>query len=138
MTRRVLILDLPAECWPGELLNANRMRGHSRDLARAIAPWRDLGALVARGVAPVPTPARVWLEVTLPTNQRRDASNLAPTGKALVDGLVDAGVLPDDCDGVIEGPHVRRTYPNGPARLRVIVEPIAPDDLGRPYEGRSS
>ena len=29
-------------------------------------------------------------------NRRRDPSNLMPTQKALVDGLVDAGVVPDD------------------------------------------
>lgn len=30
------------------------------------------------------------------TNRRRDASNLMPTQKAAVDGLVRAGVVPDD------------------------------------------
>lgn len=29
-------------------------------------------------------------------NRRRDPSNLMPTQKALVDGLVDAGIVPDD------------------------------------------
>lgn len=29
-------------------------------------------------------------------NRRRDPSNLMPTQKALVDGIVDAGVVPDD------------------------------------------
>ncbi len=29
-------------------------------------------------------------------NRRRDASNLMPTQKALVDGIVDAGIVPDD------------------------------------------
>ena len=29
-------------------------------------------------------------------NRRRDPSNLMPTQKALVDGLVDAGLVPDD------------------------------------------
>lgn len=29
-------------------------------------------------------------------NRRRDPSNLMPTQKALVDGIVDAGIVPDD------------------------------------------
>lgn len=30
-------------------------------------------------------------------NRRRDPSNLMPTQKALLDGLVDYGLVPDDC-----------------------------------------
>ena len=33
-----------------------------------------------------------------PNNRRRDMSNLFPTVKSAVDGLVDAGVLKDDTD----------------------------------------
>ena len=36
-----------------------------------------------------------------PLARRRDASNLAPTVKGLLDGIVDAGLLPDDNDRVI-------------------------------------
>jgi crossover junction endodeoxyribonuclease RusA len=40
------------------------------------------------------------VRVTFPVHdaRRRDPHNLAPTVKAIVDGLVDAGVWPDDTD----------------------------------------
>lgn len=44
---------------------------------------------------PVPSNVLVIFEVTDP-GRRRDPLNMAPTVKALVDGLVDAGVWPDD------------------------------------------
>lgn len=38
----------------------------------------------------------VRLEITPAVKRRRDADNTAPTVKAAVDGLRDAGVIPDD------------------------------------------
>ncbi len=48
------------------------------------------------------------------------------------DGLVDAGVLRDDRDGMLEGPFPRRTYPNGPERIRIVITPLTTDELGAP------
>lgn len=39
----------------------------------------------------------VGLEYYPRDHRRRDPSNLMPTQKAAVDGLVDAGLVPDDC-----------------------------------------
>lgn len=36
------------------------------------------------------------------TNHRRDAANCVQSMKAAVDGVVDAGLLPDDCWQVLE------------------------------------
>lgn len=134
--RTLLTLDLPGTEWPGPLLNANSLRGQTRHLGRLTAPWRALAARSVRltGRVIVAPPVRVWVEVTFPNNRRRDSGNLAPTAKA----LVDAGVIPDDCDGLLEGPFVRRVYPNGSPRLRVIVEQIPLAHLGRPHGGRAS
>ena len=75
--------------------------------------------------ATLPDPARM-----LP----RDTANLYPTVKALVDGLGDAGVLLGDHDSRVEGPWLKRTYPNGPLRLRLVLGPLpGGDGLGTPY-----
>ena len=41
-------------------------------------------------------PSRVTVAVAYPTAARADPDNAAPTVKAIIDGLVDAGVWPDD------------------------------------------
>lgn len=40
--------------------------------------------------------ASVVAVVHHPTNRRQDPANASPTVKALIDGCVDAGLLPDD------------------------------------------
>lgn len=47
----------------------------------------------------------VW--VAYPDRRRRDVHNLYPTIKAAIDGIVDAGVLPDDSDKHLIGPDLR-------------------------------
>lgn len=49
-----------------------------------------------RKLTPVTTRQRVTVTYQFPDRRRRDAENLAPTSKAIVDGLRDVGVLPDD------------------------------------------
>lgn len=49
--------------------------------------------------------ARVEFEFAYPDRRRRDRHNLAPTVKAIMDGLIDAGLLPDDSDRFLDGPH---------------------------------
>lgn len=41
-------------------------------------------------------------------NRRRDVHNYMPTVKAIIDGCTDAGLWPDDCDGILTGPDMRR------------------------------
>lgn len=55
-------------------------------------------------------------------SRRRDPSNLMPTQKAAVDGLVDAGLVPDDTpEFVFE--HVPVIHPGpGPRRLWLEIE----------------
>lgn len=138
----LVALHFPKAHWPGPLLNVNNYRGHTAVLAHKVKPWRSLGRDEAsavwnrRGQTGLAAPVRVWLEVTFPTNHRRDSANLYPTAKALLDGVVDAGLLPGDHDGTIEGPWIRRRYPNGPEHLQLVFEPIDADELGRsPWPG---
>ncbi|MFG6197783.1 hypothetical protein [Nonomuraea sp. JJY05] len=50
-----------------------------------------------------------------PDNRLRDPANWAPSWKAVVDGVVDAGVLPDDNSKYLEGPYpeLGEVHPKG-------------------------
>lgn len=92
-----LTIDVPAAL----LINAND-REHWATKARKTAGVRTM-ARFATGIRPALF-GLVTLTVTItypPRSRRRDASNLAPTVKALLDGIVDAGLLPDDNDKVV-------------------------------------
>lgn len=102
-----LLLEL-AFRQPAPLLSMND-RDHWRTRARYTKLWRAaacgslLGAPIdggrSRWAGPTPMlfPAAV-VHVTLPVadSRRRDPHNYYPTIKAIVDGLVDAGLWPDD------------------------------------------
>jgi hypothetical protein len=73
-------------------------RVHWSSRASATCALREWGKWAARRER-IPACEQAWVAlVVYPNNQRRfDASNYAPTAKALVDGaLVDSGVLRDD------------------------------------------
>ncbi|WP_194521947.1 hypothetical protein [Cellulosimicrobium sp. JZ28] len=133
----VVVLEIPASRFPGKPLNVNDFRGQTKHLARSVKPWRQLGCVLGRDHRfphPFVHPVRVWAEFRFPDNRRRDTPNLYPTIKPLIDGLVDAGVLLGDHDGRVEGPWLKRTYPNGPLRLRLVLVPLpGGDGLGTPY-----
>ena len=48
--------------------------------------------------------ARIDYYVNKPTAGRSDAGNFYPTAKHIIDGLIDAGLLPDDNDNYLDGP----------------------------------
>ena len=76
-------------------LNANQ-RLHWAQRKTRTAYLRRKAELLGRGTSPTPTPVHIVATVSTPTNSRFDPPNAAPTVKALIDGLVDAGVIPDD------------------------------------------
>lgn len=62
--------------------------------------------------------------VQYPTGGRADPANSAPTAKALIDGLVDAGVLPDDDSTHLVGLDFRRDLgrcQRGWHRVRLVL-----------------
>lgn len=82
---------------PGEkLLNLND-RSHWRVRSRITAQLRADAANLARA-ARIPHLNRATITVVVHPHdrRRRDPSNWAPTAKACIDGVVDAGVLQDD------------------------------------------
>jgi crossover junction endodeoxyribonuclease RusA len=82
---------------PGQIvLNANQ-RDHWQARARKVKVLRHASAVMARN-ARIPALAHITVGLQyIPTRKgRRDADNLVPNLKALCDGLVDAGIVPDD------------------------------------------
>lgn len=70
--------------------------------------WRDYAAERARAKElPLIERARVVCELRFCDARRRDPGNWAPTAKAVVDGLVDAGVFTDDDHTHVTGPDMR-------------------------------
>lgn len=122
-----MVLDFPEDTWPAPLMSWNQRLHHHVRSERTRA-WRTLTAEAARAQGwKAGQSVRIVLEVTFPSNHRRDSGNLQRTAKAMVDGLVDADVIPDDCDGIVVGPDMRRVYPNGKRHLRLIIEEIGPE-----------
>lgn len=90
---RTHVIELPYLSPP---LSANQ-RMHWSTKGRVTREVRHTAAWLAR-YAKLPSTDRliVTLHYRPASRRRRDAHNLYPTVKALVDGLVDAGIVPDD------------------------------------------
>ena len=101
-----LELTIPAPC---DWLNANE-RLHWAEKARRTRAWRDAAHMAVlsqhRGLA-FTVPVRIVVTIHKPRAGRYDATNWAPTGKALIDGLVDSGLLEDDDNTRVIGPDMR-------------------------------
>lgn len=92
MARRArLIFNVPREWW----LNANQ-RLHWAQRKTRTSALRELAAIESRGAVIFKHPVHALAIVSTPTNSRFDPPNAAPTVKALIDGIVDAGMLADD------------------------------------------
>lgn len=99
-----LTIDIPATEW----MSAND-RMHWAQKARRTKAVRSRAAWHAKGASlKVPTPTLVVATISYPTNNRADQSNAAPTVKAILDGLTDAQVWPDDDSTHVIGPHFTR------------------------------
>lgn len=95
-----LTITIPAALW----LSANQ-RLHWAPKAKRTKAIRQLGWHAAVG-ADLPTRDvdHVAAFIGYPRNGKADPANAAPTVKALIDGMVDAGVWPDDDSTHVLGP----------------------------------
>jgi hypothetical protein len=101
---RILVLDVPAPC---EWINANH-RPHPLAKARLTAQWREAGRrAVPEGSKPFTGRVRVLAHIWKPRRGYYDPNNLNGTTKAILDGVVDAGILPDDSFEFVDGPDHR-------------------------------
>jgi len=115
-------------------LNANQ-RLHWAEKNRRTALVRDGVYWRAKPLAAVGM-ITVHLRYTVTDKRRRDPSNLMPTQKAAVDGLVQAGLVPDDCPPwVLELVPVIERGP-GPRLYLVVQERLEwPDNLPEATHG---
>jgi len=92
---------------PAKWLNANDRVDLRRQTPDRRA-WRDAGRVYAMQ-AKLPRLERAHLvaELRFADDRRRDVHNLYPSIKALVDGLIDYGLLPDDNHRHLVGPDLR-------------------------------
>lgn len=119
-----IIIPIPAPC---SLLNANHRR-HFRVKARMVKAWRRAARAEAGVVSPCPTPARVTVYVHRHNRASYDAGNYYDTAKPVLDGLVDAGILPDDSNTYVVGPDMRQGEPWPGGGVTVLLEPLSPSD----------
>lgn len=102
-------------------------RMHHMVKAKKTREVRDLAALVARSAkVPACTKIRVTLIYTPKDRRRRDPLNLVATLKACEDGLVDAGVVPDDTPVYLESqmPLIDAPTPGQPGQVQLYVERV--------------
>lgn len=124
-TGRVWTLEFPAGL---ELLSMNG-REHYMARHRKAQALKDAAIVMVRK-AKVPSLERISLAVYYdpPVRRKRDHDNLMATYKHLADGIVKAGVVPDDDTAHILPPHCEVTgviVPRG--RLRIVISEVRDD-----------
>lgn len=114
------LISIEAPC---SLLNANHRR-HFRVKARMVKAWRRAARQAAEGMPALPTPVHVTVMVHRHNRASYDAGNYAPTAKAALDGIVDAGLLPDDRNEYVIGPDLRQGAPWPGGGITVHIRPL--------------
>lgn len=110
-------LDVPS--WHGRPPLTDNMRLHWRQRAERVRLVREGVHWLAKSLK-IPTHEHITVQLHYAPgdNRRRDEDNLNPTSKAACDGLVDAGIVPDDTPRYMtklmpklhQGPGVRRLW----------------------------
>lgn len=117
---------------PRRLVSANkRIHHHTRaDLCRN---WRGMAERAAREAYGAADGGEAWhqkvrivITVRYPDGRGvKDPANLYPyVGKPIVDGLVDARVIPADDYRHVIGPDMRRDEKRGPHRIVIDIEDL--------------
>lgn len=116
--------------WPAPPASAND-RDHWRVKARKVAEIREVSEREARTFGPHRPdlfPIRriaVGLTYVPRDKRRRDPDNLVvPLFKALVDGIVDAGIVPDDTPEYVIRTMPVIAEPDGDPRLLLVIREV--------------
>jgi crossover junction endodeoxyribonuclease RusA len=120
---------IPANLW----LSANARR-HWADTAKRTKALRQMGAwndYTASRTGSLGT-THVAAFIGYPRNGKVDPANAAPTVKALIDGMVDAGVWPDDDSTHVIGPTYLRDKASGQAGVHTVRLVLTPQAI--PWE----
>jgi hypothetical protein len=115
---RHITIDIPAPC---QFINSNQ-RLHRMAQAKLTKAWRQASAAAATGLPPFTRQVHITAHIFKPRAGRYDTNNLAPTTKACVDGLVDAGLLVDDSTEWVIGPDHRHGGKGNPEIVLEIIE----------------
>jgi len=131
---RHVTIDIPAPTFPpvrdrktgklkvvGPFINANS-RMHRHQEAKMTKAWREAAALRAKGIPQFERQVRIVAHIFKPIDTYKfDPNNLADTTKAMVDGLVDAGLFVDDSRQYVIGPDHRW---GGKGNAEIVLEII--------------
>ncbi|MET7713734.1 hypothetical protein [Streptomyces sp. NPDC005407] len=115
------------------LINANQTL-HYRKKADLVKALRNTAwALARQAKLPALQRAHIFYVIHPDTKgRRRDPGNWSPSAKAAVDGLVDAGILPDDNSTRLIGPDPRIGSPIKGSQLVLYItdlDQMHPDHL---------
>jgi crossover junction endodeoxyribonuclease RusA len=111
-------------------LNSNQ-RMHHQKRGRITKELRQAAGWSARSAgAPALLRCRVELHYIPADNRRRDADNPTPTLKAACDGLVDAGVTPDDVPAYMDKrmPVIHPAQKSCENRLYLVITDLSGED----------
>ena len=93
---------------PAEQMLSLNGRGDRRRVAPTVKSLRTMAMIRARAAGIEQSDRlRIVAWLRFPDSRRRDPHNYMPALKAMVDGFVDAGVLPDDDRRHLQGPDPR-------------------------------
>lgn len=113
-------VEIPAPC---DWINSNH-RTHRMVEARRVSAWRAASKAAADDRYHFTGPVHITATVHKTRAGRWDAGNLYPTAKAIVDGLVDAGLLVDDSNEYVVGPDMRAGEKRETASVVIRIEAI--------------
>jgi crossover junction endodeoxyribonuclease RusA len=117
---RILRIELPSGM---PLLNAND-RTHHMTRAKRTAMIRAEAYKAAKAQPFLPFgKVRIRCIYRAPDNRKRDVVNLYPSFKAVIDGIVDAGVIKDDNDTIVKEVSFVRGE-NLPKKGQLVVQVI--------------
>lgn len=116
---------------PAKLVSANR-RIHHHHRADVQRHWRTIARDVAHQAYGHADEGQTWhqrvrilITYRFPDRRRHDTGNLySYVAKPIVDGLVDARVVPDDDDLHVQGPDPRRDFTRGPHRITITIQDL--------------
>lgn len=114
-----LEITIPA---PATFINSNDRR-HRMAEAKLTKAWRQAAWAACQNIGPLNWPVQITATIWKPRANRYDPGNLYPTAKACLDGVVDAGLLPDDDHKHVIGPDMRHGG-KGPASLVLKIRGI--------------
>lgn len=128
--------ELTRKTNPSTLKHGNQMisandRMHFRVKSQLTQFLRKLsgGRKWGRPVYTKRNPCTITVDIQPPTSRRMDAPNWYPTIKALIDGLVDGGLLSDDNNHVIKSTTFKSTKLSDTKNYKLIIT-IEPMEKG--------